>query len=812
MIPPPWHALAADAVLDGVGGSRAGLRDADAAARVAAEGPNALPTAPAVSVVAILTAQFRGVVVLLLVGALVASLLFGDRLDALLIAVVLAINSGFGFVSELRARRAMAGVLQQDIAAAVVLRDGVLRRVDARELARGDVIELTAGACVPADSRLLDAVDFRVDEAPLTGESLPVEKTAAAVLPVDTVLADRVTMTYKGTLVVSGAARGVVTATGANTELGKVGRLTASVAAVKTPLERRLDILGSRLGWAALGAVALVASIDASRRPLPDAIRTAIALAIAAVPEALPAVATIALAIGMQRMAARRALVRRLPVVEALGSATIICTDKTRTLTTGRMAVVEVRAADRRRALLAAARASRAQPRGASPQGERGDPVDAAVRAAAGSEGLDAELAGTVALIPFSTERKLMAEFHRSGGALIASVKGAPQQVLARCATDAAEAMALNDELARGGLRVIAVAQGAVSAPTEDALTGLEYVGLIGLADPPAPGVADAVRRLRDAGLRTIMLTGDQRLTAEAIGRTLGIPSGDIHSRVTPEEKLRVISELQAQGEIVAMIGDGINDAPALRRADIGIAMGGRGTDTAKAAAGIVLQDDRFDTILPAVEQGRVIFDNIRRFVFYLFSCNLAEILVLLIAGLAALPPPLLPLQILWLNLVTDTFPALALALEPGDPDVMQRPPREPAEAILPAAFVRRIVLYAGLITASTLAAYWRGAPDAARAATMAFMTMAIAQILHLGNARGSALASNPRHAIANRYALAGAAVALLLQLASAAVAPLARLLGVVTLNQADWLAVIGSAALPAIAGEVLRWRRASSR
>ena len=437
-----------------------------------------------------------------------------------------------------------------------------------------------------------------------------------------------------------------------------------------------------------------------------------------------------------------------------------------------------------------------------------------------------------------------MAVFHARNGKLVAHVKGAPRRILEMTAAQRTvagdrtldaegreELLAANARLAASGLRVIAVAEGPVAEASEASLHGLTFTGYIGLMDPPAPGVKEAIATLRRAGLRTIMLTGDQRFTAEAIGRDLGVLSaGDealdgrelrqlsadalqerlsrvgTFSRISPEDKLTIVRALRRQGEIVAMLGDGVNDAPALRQADVGVAMGIRGTDVAKEAAAIVLQDDRFETIAVAVEEGRVIFDNIRKFVFYLFSCNLAEILVLLVAGLLALPLPLLPLQILWLNLVTDTFPALALAMEPGDADVMQRPPRDPQEAILSRAFLTSVFVYGALIAAVTLAAFaWalRYAPG--HATTVAFLTLALTQVFHLGNARSSGAVLRPDAALANRYALGAVMLCVLLQLASVYIVPLADVLRLVQPSPREWIVVMACSAFPAIAGQLFK-------
>jgi Ca2+-transporting ATPase len=858
-------------VLSRLGTETHGLSEEEATRRLEHFGPNRLTPARPVSAIKILGDQLKSVVVVLLFGAVLLSLMLGDHLEAAAIAAVLVINALIGFVTELRARRAMEALLQFNVPRASVVRGGYLRTIAAEQLVPGDVIELNPGQHVAADARLVHSVDLRVVEAALTGESLPISKVFDVVLPADTPLAERTNMVYKGTTIAAGTTRAVVIATGSTTEIGRIGALVGSLHEERTPLERRLDALGHRLAWLALAVAAVVSALGALQGvPLALVVQTGLALAVAAVPEALPAVATIALAVGLRRMARRHALVRRLPAVEALGSTTVVCTDKTRTLTSGEMSVVHVWTAGQefslqghetvtvldggrlRRALEVAALASRPQARshdGAQP--DAGDPVDLAALRAAERVGIPWASIGqerpAIGLVPFSSERKLMASFHRVGGAVIAYVKGAPRQVLAL--TDQIfhddsvgsldeprrrELLDINERLARNGLRVLALAVGAVEEPAESSLRGLTFVGFMGLMDPPARGVKATIEGLRRAGLRTVMLTGDQRLTAEAVGRELGLLTSDSRvidgreldmlsgpelqralahagafSRVTPEHKLTIVKALQTQGDIVAMLGDGVNDAAALKKADVGVAMGIRGTDAAKEAASIVLQDDRFDTIAAAVEEGRVIYDNIRKFVFYLFSCNVAEVLLLLVSGLAGLPLPLLPLQILWMNMVTDTFPALALAMEPGDPDVMTRPPRSPQEAILSRQFVASVLFYACLITASSFVAFlWTLTRDPARATTVSFMTLALAQVFHLGNARSMEAVLHPTRAMANRYAVGAVAISLGLQLMAMYVDTLARVLVVTRLDATEWVLVVSLAAVPAITGQTIRlWR-----
>lgn len=885
VMPEEFHALPVEATLAVLGTSANGLTDAEAARRLAEVGPNRLERHRPASAFAILLDQARSTVVWLLAAVAVVSLGRQDWIDAAAVLAVLTINTVLGFVTELGARRSMEALVRYEGATAMVTRAGGVRGIDAADLVPGDLLHLDPGRAVPADARLVATTDLQTDDASLTGESLPTAKSAEANLPPDTPLGDRTTMVYLGTTVTGGTALAVVTATGPRTELGRIGTLIDSVRETTTPLERRLDDLARRLVWFALAVAGVVGLLGAWQgHSWSLSLETALALAVAAVPEALPAVATIALAVGVRRMARRRALVRRLPAVEALGSVTVVCSDKTRTLTSGDMTLVRVWTADgegpwppagappdaSRAALVheAAAAARAHQPGDDSPSsgdpskglaGLHIDPVDRAVMSAAlhaappGGRPRPQPSAGHV---PFSSLRQFTAGF-RPGpdGGLVAAVKGAPGAVLGRCRTwkvvdgparlDAAaraRILEANDAMARDALRVLAVAAGPVAAPREQALSDLCFLGLIGFIDPPAPGVEDAVRRIRRAGLRILVLTGDQRATAVAIGRAIGLVGGDsdaaaldgrgldqlsdadlagrvgevaIFGRVSPAQKLRVVRALQARGDVVAMLGDGVNDAAALKQADVGVAMGRRGTDVAKQAAVVVLQDDRFETIAAAIEEGRVIDDNIRKFVFYLFSCNLAEVLVLLLAGLAGLGIPLQPLQILWLNLVTDTFPALALALEPRDVDIMERPPRPPQAPLISRPFVTSLVAYASVITVCTLAAYLIGLRRSpAAGSTMSFMTLALAQILHLGNARSAAAVLHPSRALANPYAIAAVGLAAVLQLTAAFAPAVSAVLGVAPLSWPEWAVVAAAAALPAVGGQAAKlagagWRSA---
>jgi Ca2+-transporting ATPase len=733
-------------------------------------------------------------------------------------------------------------------------------------------------------------------EAPLTGEPFPVAKGSEPA-DADAPLAERSSMVWKGTLISSGDALAVVTATGTSTELGRISELVQETESERTPLEERLDRLGRRLVGLTLAIAVVVAGVGVLRGgSLWLMVETGLALAIAAVPEGLPVVATVTLAVGMRRMARRRALVRRLPAVETLGSATLVCTDKTGTLTTGEMTVttlyvcgegggrrVEVTgsgyepegrfhvAGDERapegipglRLLLeTAALANRAAIHEAE-DGRRavGDPTEAALLVAAEKAGIRRQEVVAhqpeVAELPFSSERMLMATFHRAPSCGIAHVKGAPGRLIELAGSAWSEdgprpldpagreaLRAVNRELAADGLRVLAVGRKELAPdraeggpPDESSLEGLTLLGFVGISDPPAPRVAETIGRLHRAGLRTVMLTGDQRVTARAVAGELGIlrEGGTVidgrelarldeagidrrlqdaaaFSRVSPADKLRIVEGFRRRGEIVAMLGDGVNDAPALRRADIGLAMGGRGTDLARETADLVLVDDRFETVAAAVEEGRVIFDNIRKFIFYLFSCNLAEVLVLFTSVLAGLPLPLLPLQILWLNLVTDVFPALALALEPPEPDVMERPPRDPKAAILSRPFLTLLGGYGLLLAGLTIGVFaWAASgPDAdlARARTLAFMTLALTQLAHVFNARSPRPVLWSRRLLANRWVWGAVALTIALQLAVVYLPALARLFDTRPLSWSDWLVVVGASGVTLVLGQLAKLRR----
>ena len=788
-------------------------------------GPNLLRASARESAWRILLRQFANVVVILLVAAAALSLAFGETANGIAVLLVIAINAGIGFVTELRAVRSMEALRRLGRVTAKVRRGGRMREAHASELVPGDIVAVEGGDVVTADLRLIEASRLQVDESALTGESVAVGKQLEG-LGRETGLPDRTNMLFKGTAVTRGSGEGVVVATGMSTELGRITQLVEEAKAERTPLERRLDVLGYRLVWVTLTvAVLVVAAGVATGKDTLLMVQTGIALAVATIPEGLPIVATIALARGMWRMARRNVLVNRLSAVETLGATTVICTDKTGTLTENRMTVcrialpgddVEVATgsgdgvftangervdpvarADLREALEIGMLCNNASLDGASAEEESrpiGDPTEVALLAAGRSAGLSrgALLAESpeVREEAFDPGRKMMATVHEHAAPYRVAIKGAPEAVLAVCTSirtpdgdaemTAAERrrwLLRTEQMAADGLRVLALATKQVCSADIRPYENLVLLGVVGLRDPPREDVREAIAACHTAGIRVVMVTGDQPLTARTIARAVGLVAdagagvvlGEelrpattlsavdrgvlldvrIFARVTPEQKLHLIDLHQQAGAVVAMTGDGVNDAPALKQADIGIAMGRRGTQVAREAADMVLRDDAFRSIVTAIAQGRIIFGNIRAFVLYLLSCNVSEVLIVAAASLVDAPLPIRPLQILFLNLVTDVFPALALGVGEGPPDVLRRPPRNPAEPILDRRQWKAIAGYGVLITCAVLAAF-AGAlhglqMGAGRAVTVLFLTLAFAQLWHVFNmrSRGSSRCRN---------------------------------------------------------------------
>jgi Ca2+-transporting ATPase len=764
-----------------------GLDHAEAARRLAALGPNQIVEGRRRGAARILLDQFVDVMVLVLIGAALVSGLVGEPQDTVAIIAIVVLNAGLGFIQEYRAERAVAALKALAAPQARARREGVVVTLASAELVPGDLVLLEAGNIVPADLRLIEAADLRIEEAALTGESHPAEKGLAALPDRELPVGDRRNMAYKGTVVAHGRGVGAVVGTGMRTELGRIATLLREQEGVKTPLQRRLAHFAQRLAVVVLAICGLIFGVGLLRGEAPVLMfLTALSLAVAAIPEALPAVVTVSLALGARRMVARQALVRRLSAVETLGSVTFVCADKTGTLTENRMQAGALLSADesasdptgRALELLQLALGLSHDAERDAEGVIRGDPTEAALLHAAEAAGLTKGALEArfprAGEIPFSSERGRMTTLHRDGSEILAFTKGAPEQVLPLCTgrlvgdrvlpADEAATHRIVERMAADGLRVLAIATRRFAAlpadlPPGSIETGLTLAGLIGLRDPPRAGAREAIALCGRAGITVVMITGDHPATARAIARDLHILplehgrvltgpelarlSDDrladivrqvrVYARIAPEQKIRLVKALQAGGEIVAMTGDGINDAPALHRADIGVAMGRNGTDVAREAAHMVLLDDNFSTIVAAVGEGRRIFDNIRKFIRYALACNSAEIWTLLLAPFLGLPLPLLPIHILWINLVTDGLPGIALAVEPGERRLMDRPPRPPGESIFAQGLWQHVV-WVGLLMAGVtlLTQGWAYHTGAAAWQTMTFTVLALSQLGHV--------------------------------------------------------------------------------
>jgi len=749
-----------------------GLSQSEARARLLRDGPNAIARERPTPAWRIWLRQFQGALIWLLLGACAVSAALGEVTDAVAIAFILLLNATVGFVQELRAQRSLFALRSLTAPHARVVREGQGQVIPAAQVVVGDVLALEAGDVVAADARLLETNALSTLEAALTGESAPVRKTVEPP-PDGAPLAEQRHRVFMATSVADGTALAEVTATGMGTELGRIAHLLASATEETTPLQNRLEKVGRTLLSLCLGLVAVVATASLLRgMRLLEVLLSSVSLAVAAVPEGLATLVTLALALGVRRMARRHVLVRRLPAVETLGSASVICTDKTGTLTTGVMSVREVWSKDPDRLLFAAAAncdAELAPAAGSACGGGVGDPTELALLAAARARGIERAQIEVErprkATHPFSSERRRMS-VHRADGTLY--LKGAVEAVVPLCTEGTDGALEANAALAARGLRVLAVAVG-----QGEPEAGLTLLGLAGLADPPRPEAITALAEARAAGIRTVMITGDHPSTAEAIAREMGLllpgePVEErVHARVTAEEKLQIVRAWKAKGAIVAMTGDGVNDAPALREAHIGIAMGRTGTEVTREAADLVLTDDDFASVVAAVREGRGIFDNIRKALVYLLSGNFGELAVMLVGILAGLPLPLLPLQLLWVNLVTDGLPALALVMDPPPDDALRRPPRPAGEPMLGGAQWRTIVLTGTVEMAVTLGAFaWGlGRGDERFARSLAFTVLVAAEVLRAFAARSPTQTFWETHPSQNLFLLGVGTVSIAVQL-----------------------------------------------
>ncbi len=684
-----------------------GLTSAAAAERLASDGPNEIARAEAKSPLSIFIEQLGSPIIWLLLVACTIAGLLGEVADAIAIGTIVLVNAFVGFFQEYRAERAVLALRSLTAPRARVLRDGRSEVVPAASIVVGDVVLLEAGDLVPADAALLEAHALTTNESSLTGESMPVEKSTDEV-SADAPLAERKSSVFLGTAVVSGTGRARVTATGMRTELGHIAHLLATAQEGPTPLQRQLAGVSRTLLVICLGVVAIVALLGIFHGDEPfEVFLSSVSLAVAAVPEGLPAIVTIALAVGVQRIAARHVLVRKLPAVETLGCATVICTDKTGTLTTGVMAVREIWGADEREILRAAAASCDAELSADGTKGV-GDSTEVAILVAAAERGIlreDIERdSARTSVRPFDSVRK-RTSVARADGVLY--VKGAVEVILERCASVIHGAVDANVRMADDGLRVLAVAVG-----RGEEESNLRLLGLVGIADPPRPEAVASVAAAHRAGVEVVMITGDHPKTARAIATELGIvregvrADDVVHARATPEDKLAIVRAWKEKGAVVAMTGDGVNDAPALREADIGIAMGVAGTEVTREASDMVLTDDDFASIVAAIREGRGIFDNIQKTLAYLLAGNTSELLAMLVAAVIGMPLPLLPLHLLWINLVTETLPALALVIDPTEGDVLARPPRKPGEPMLGRREWTRILTMAVLQAAVMLGVF----------------------------------------------------------------------------------------------------------
>jgi Ca2+-transporting ATPase len=902
-----------------------GLTRQEAQSRLENYGFNELSERPQPGFLSLLWDQFNNYLVIILIVAALVSFALEEYVDSIAIMFIVVLNAVVGVIQESKAEQALAALKKMAAPSVQVIRDGLQLTIPGREIVVGDIILLEAGNYVPADLRLVESVNLKIEEASLTGESMPVEKNAGVVLDKEIPLGDRKNTAFLGTLITYGRGRGLVTGTGMNTQIGLIAEMIQSFETEDTPLQKKLEHLGKVLGTACLAICALVFIyglfrdtqlaaalnggfmhyLETEKVNIIHLFMMAVSLAIAAVPEGLPAIVTICLALGMQRMIKHHALIRKLPAVETLGCATVICSDKTGTLTQNEMTVVQAWAGGKR---------LRIAGEGYSPNGQFflgtdsfeprtdpdvilllqgalvcndakleqksdeagnnswriiGDPTEGAMVVAAAKSGYQrVELEQSLPRlqeIPFDSDRKRMATIHRADGAnaqkvfsgigsppFIAFVKGAPDVILALCAEKLQSGKAIdltqnmreeileqNHDMASNALRVLAVAYRPLqeipdSVSPDSVENNLVFIGLLGMIDPPRPEVVDALKVARSAGLKCVMVTGDYKDTAEAIARDIGLltPGGlvlsgpeieklgdaelmaradrlDVCCRVSPQHKTRIVDALKARGHVVAMTGDGVNDAPALKRANIGIAMGVTGTDVAKQTADMVLTDDNFASIVAAIEQGRIIYSNIRKFVYFLLACNVGEILIIFSAMLMGLPIPLRPVQLLWLNLVSDGAPALALGLEKGDPDIMNHPPRSPKESVINRDMAIGIGVVGVVDAVAILAVFYlalqRYPDQLAVAQTIAFVTLCSSELIRAFTARSEYHSVFSIGVFSNRWMVWAVGVSFLLVLLVVYVPFLRPFFDTVPLCMDDWLLMLPFFFASPVAMELLK-------
>lgn len=874
-----------------------GLSPEQAAQRLQEQGPNELKQAPPVSPWTLFFDQFRGFIIWVLIGAAIVSGLAHEWIDTVIIFAIVVLNAVMGFVQEFRAEKSLAALKKLASPNAEVIRNGEHEMIPAKELVPGDLVVLDAGDSIPADGRLIwTTANLAVQEASLTGESTAVSKSCGVLDQEEVALADRVNMVYMGTAVTNGRGHILITQTGMETELGHIADMLHEVEDEMTPLQHKLERFGKKIVIVCLILVSLVfvmGLLHHGTEDIMETLLTAVSLAVAAIPEGLPAVVTIALALGVQRMVKRNSLIRKLPSVETLGCATVICSDKTGTLTRNEMTVqslftggqwIEVtgtgydpigefqqndspldpaKSPDLEMLLKIGVLCNGAQL--VQEEGDYeivGDPTEGCLLTLAGKAGFEKDKLEdehpAVDEIPFDSDRKKMTIIRQVGDERIAYIKGAPDQLLCNCTkiqidwetvplTDAhrEDILAANDRIAGQSMRVLAAAyrvldNSVTDITVESVESDLTFMGLYGMMDPPREEVKHAIKECLEAGIRPVMITGDHKRTAVAIAEQLGFFDADsialsgsevddltdeqlaqqvdkiaVYARVSPEHKLRVIRAWREQGQVVAMTGDGVNDAPALKEADIGVAMGITGTDVTKEVADMVVTDDNFASIVAAVEEGRGVYNNIRKFIFYLLSCNAGEIMVMFIASLCGLPAPLLAIHILWVNLVTDGFPALALGVDPIDPRDMQNPPRPPAEPVVTQRRGLTLIWQGALMATCCLAAflYELKIEDAGieRARTAAFIVLACSQLFHAFNCRNFKESLFKIGIWTNPKLVAAVTLSFLIQVAVVYVPFMQKAFKTQALSGRDWLLILLISSLPLWVAEIVKALRRDS-